>query len=102
MRASGWIPELPGTGVGHHDDRGGAVVERTGVAGGHAAALAEDRLELGELLERRLAARAVVLGHGAGAARKLIGTISRLEEPVVLGGNRSLLAAQSESIHLLT
>ena len=39
--------ELAGPGVGHDDQRGGAVVERAAVAGGDRAVGAEDRLEPG-------------------------------------------------------
>ena len=39
-------PELGGPGVGHDDDRGGAVVERAAVAGGDHAVGTEDRLQL--------------------------------------------------------
>ena len=53
--------ELGGLGVGHDDDRGGAVVERAAVAGGHDAVGAEDRLELRDLLVGDAGARAVVL-----------------------------------------
>ena len=39
--------ELAGPGVGHDDDRRGAVVERTAVAGGDGAVGAEDRCSAG-------------------------------------------------------
>ena len=52
--------ELAGLGVAHHDDGGGAVVERAGVAGGDGPTLPEHRVEGGQLLER---------GAGAGVRR---------------------------------
>ena len=53
--------ELVRLGVAHHDHRGRAVVQRARVAGGHLAVGTEHRLQLGELLDRRAVARAVVL-----------------------------------------
>jgi hypothetical protein len=49
--------------VGHHEHRGGAVVERAGVAGRDRAVGPERGLELGELLHRRARAGAVVAPH---------------------------------------
>ena len=53
--------QLLGLGVAHQQHRGGAVVERAGVAGGDAAA-AEGLRQFGELLQGRGGAGAVVLG----------------------------------------
>jgi hypothetical protein len=47
----------------HHEHRGGAVVERAGVARGDRALRVERRLELRQHLDRRAGPRAVVLGH---------------------------------------
>ncbi|MBI2705291.1 MAG: SDR family oxidoreductase [Actinobacteria bacterium] len=47
--------------VTHHDNRGGAVVQRAGVAGSDRPVGAEHRLQLGQLLDRRPGTDAVVL-----------------------------------------
>ena len=85
--------ELAGPGVAHDDDRGRAVVERAGVAGRDRAALAEDRLELGQALEGGARPGAVVLGH-----HRAVGQGDRddlpLEEAVLLGGHGPGLGQQ--------
>ena len=63
IRARGRSPSSVGLVGRHHEHGGGAVVQRTGVAGRDLAVLLERRVELGELLEGRARARAVVLGH---------------------------------------
>ena len=93
--------ELARTCVRHDHDRGRAVVERAGVARCHGAVLAEDRLELGELLEGGLATGTVVLGHSSATVGQFDGHDLAIEEAVVLRGDRTLLAAQRESVHLL-
>ena len=87
----------------HEHEAGGAVVAAGRVAGGDAAALLEDRLELGQLLQ-------------AGAARVLVGVEDRrralasrdlhrhdlVREAAALdGGDGALLAAQRERVLLL-
>ena len=71
--------QLLGLGVAHQQHRGGAVVERAGVAGGDAAA-AEGLGQFGELLQGRGGAGAVVLGD-LGAVGSFTGTISRSKKP---------------------
>ena len=83
MRASGVMPSCLGLGVAHHDHRGGAVVERAGVAGRHGPALAEDRLQAGEALEGRAGPRAVVLGHHRAVGERDRDDLA-LEEAVLL------------------
>ena len=90
--------ELLRLGVAHDDERGGAVVERAGVAGRDGAGLAEHRLERLHLLQRRAGPRAVVLAHhGAVGQRdrrdlaleeavgdRLLGAVLALDAPLVL------------------
>ena len=81
--------------VAHHDDRRGAVVERARVARRDLAAGLERGLERGELLERRLGPRAVVL-RDAVPRRDLA-----LEEAGLLRRDRALLRALREAVHVL-
>ena len=100
MRASGVMPELAGAVVGHHHHRGGAVVERAGVARGDRPVLAEHRLEGGEHLDGGARPGAVVAGHGGA-----VGTLHRddlaVEEAVGLRLHRAVLTARREAVHLL-
>ena len=100
MRASGDRPSCSAFVSLITIDRGGAVVERAGVAGGDLAVGAEHRLQLGELLDGGAGAGAVVLGHdgavGEGDRRDLA-----VEEPTLLGGDGPLLRAGAPLVHLL-
>ena len=64
IRARGFRPSASGFVLGHDQDRGGAVVERAGVAGGDRAVGLEDGLERRELLHRRAGPRPVVAQDG--------------------------------------
>ena len=61
MRASGVEPVRLHRRFRGDDHGGGAVVDAGGVAGGHRAVVAERRLQLGELLERGVRPRMLVL-----------------------------------------
>ncbi|MCY1291636.1 hypothetical protein D9M70_408330 [compost metagenome] len=79
----------------------GAVVDARGVAGGDAAALAEGRAQLGQLLQGGVAARVLVLLDEFRRALAL-GNLHRDDFPgqaaIGLGGGGALLAAQGEGI----
>ncbi len=75
----------------HHQQRGGAVVERACVAGGHRAALGVERgLELGEHLRGRAGPRPRVLGHLRPVGERHRHDLG-VELAGLLGGDRALL-----------
>ena len=87
--------------LGGQHERSGAVVDAGGVARGVGSALG-DRLELGQRLERRLGARALVALDGRLA---LLGGHRHggdlLREPALVGGlHGELMAAQREAIQI--
>jgi hypothetical protein len=61
MRASGSRPRRLGLGFAHQDDRGGAVIDAGGIAGGDGAVLVEGGAQLGKRIERRAMADIFVL-----------------------------------------
>jgi len=80
--------QLAGALLARHDDAGRAVVDLRGVAGRDGPALAKDRLELGEPLERRVGARALV-GVDRDRVALRLGHLDRddlVVEPARLGG----------------
>ena len=90
--------------LGSEDHRRGAVVDAGGVAGGDGAGVADDRLELGEIVERRIGARMLVLvDHDrAGLAARRFDRDDLLGEIAGGGGARgALLRAQRERILVL-
>ena len=104
MRACGFRPSSRAFSSRHHQHRGGAVVERAGVAGRDGAVRLEGRLQLRELLHRRAGARAVVLGDdrlgdvdlvallvGVVCSGTTTGTISAVEVAGLLRRDRALL-----------
>ena len=91
-------PEVPGAGVAHHDHRGGAVVERAGVAGGHLTVGTEDRLQLRQLLGRGAGPRAVVLADD-GAGRRGDGRDLAVPVAALLVGHGPLLRQGGELVH---
>ena len=100
MRASGVIPRSRRLRVAHHDDRGRAVVERARVPGGDLAVGTEHRLQLRELLDRRVGPRAVVLADH-GAVGQLDGDDLALEEAPLLCLDGAVLRQRRELVHLL-
>ena len=100
IRARGREAERRGARLGHHQRGGGAVVERAGVAGRHAAAVAEDRLQAARA-SRRVDAGARRLVGSMQRRRSATGTISRALNPLSRAGARALLGALGEAVHLL-
>ena len=98
MRARGRQAQLLGLGVAHQQHRGGAVVERAGVAGGDAAA-AEGLGQFGELLQGRGGARAVVLGDLGAVGQRHRDDLA-VEEAVLLGAHGQFLRALRELVHV--
>ena len=88
------IAQRPGLLLGHQQHRRRAVGERRGVAGGHrAVAAVEDRLELGERLERGVGPDAVVAGeHLVHAAAAEPGSDLGGEPPIGRGRRGPLVA----------
>ena len=74
--------------------RGGAVGQRGRVARGHggALALAEHRLELGELVHRAVRAQVLVLGHALERGDQVV------EEAAVVGGGEPVVAARGQLV----
>ena len=99
MRASGSEAELGSLGVGHHHNRGGAVVERAAVARGDQAVGAEHGLEVGHGLVGDPGARAVVGRDHRAVGRRHRGDLPR-PEPVVDGLLGEVLAAYAELVEL--
>ena len=95
-----------GLGGLHQHDGGGAVGQLAGVAGGDVVALAADRLQLGQALERRRRAVALVPVDDVVDDRLLLRlAVDELhlrrhrhdllgEQPVLLGGGHALLGLQ--------
>src|SRR5207244_3060339 len=93
-------PEVAGARVAHHDYGRRAVVERAAVPGRDLAVGTEHRLQLRELLGRRVGPRAVVLvDHGA--VRQLDGDDLALEEAPLLCLDGAVLRQGGELVHLL-
>src|SRR5439155_19966919 len=88
---------------GRDDDRGPAVVELRGVAGGDRAALFERRLQLREALEGRLARRLVLVDHGdrALAPGHLDADELGVERAVLLRGECLLVRRCREAVLIL-
>src|SRR3954453_13917998 len=86
--------------VRHHEHGGGAVVERTRVARGHAAVLLERRLQRLQLLESAVGPRSVVLVHTAA-----VGQLHRddlaVEEALVARLHCQLLRALRVLVHVV-
>src|SRR4051794_7127136 len=80
--------QLARTLLARDDDRGGAVVDPAGVAGGDRPALAEDRLQAGQLLRARARTRVLVAGE-LGERDELVG-----EAAGGVGGRPALLGAE--------
>jgi hypothetical protein len=98
-RARGTSPEPLDRRSARDEDRGGAVVQRAGVARRDDRAAGDDRAEAREHLEGRLGARSLVDEHLAavrGHAHDL-----GLEPPGGDGGRGPLLAAQGEGVGVL-
>ena len=90
-------------GPGHHQRRC-AVREARGVAGGHRAAGREGWLELGQHLDCRVGARALVgvdNARGALATGHRDGHDLRLKAALLSGGHRALVAAGRALVLLL-
>ena len=90
----------PGTFLGRHDQRGGAIVDAGCVAGGDGAGIAERGLQLRQHFQRGVGAQVfIVFDHRValaaldGDGRDLLG-----EEPAVLRFFRSLLAGVGELV----
>src|SRR5579884_412070 len=85
------------------DDRGRAVVDAGGIAGGHGAVGAHDRLELRERLEVGRAGMLVLFDDDglALALGDLDGDDLRPKPPIRLGRGRLLLAAEGERVLVL-
>ena len=96
--------ELGGLGVAHDHHRGGAVVQRAGVAGGDLAVGPEHRLQVGEALGGGAGPDAVVAGDGDRLALVVDG-VDRgdlvLPEAVLERGGGPLLREGGELVHLL-
>ncbi|MFK4520055.1 hypothetical protein ABIF20_007420 [Bradyrhizobium japonicum] len=83
------------------DDRGRAVIDAGGVAGGHGAGIAHDRLQFCQTFERRLRAWMLVLvdrnraglAAGNGDRRDFLGEITRRDRRA-----RALLRADGEGV----
>src|SRR5262249_22998266 len=98
--------ELLRLAVGHDHDRGAAVVDARGVAGGDAASVGlEGRTQWLQLLRRRAGARMLVDLEPEGFALLRTGDLDRhdliLEVPALDGGGRLLLALGRELVLLL-
>ena len=101
MRASGVMPSSLGLGVAHHDDRGGAVVQRAGVAGGDRAVGPEHRLQRRRASRRwcrRGGRRPCVTTVPSGV---VTGVISRSKKPFSCDSTGPLLRPGGELVHLL-
>src|SRR4029077_18192351 len=97
----GWLyAELLGPAVGHHNHRGGAVVERARVARSHGAVLAERGLERRQDFHRRSWSRAVVLGEHLAVGQRH-GDDLAVEEAVVAGLHRRVLALHRVTVLFL-
>ncbi len=90
-------PQLRGRIGRRDDDAGGAVVDLRRVAGRDGAALAEDRRQLGEALERRVGARALVGVDRVAAVDGDRGDLA-LEDAGVARRDRRLVRAQREAV----
>ena len=86
--------------LGHHERRGGAVVERAGVAGRHTSAVAKGGLQLREAVQRRAGPRRLVLLQ-VPAADELHRRDLACAEAAVPGLARAFLRALGEAVHLL-
>ncbi len=90
-----------GLGLAHDDDRGRAVGDLRGGAGGDRAVLGEGRAQLAEGLDGRLGADALVLGEEdrvALALRDLDRGDLGLEEAVLLGRGRTLVGLGTDLV----
>ena len=87
-------PVLRRPGVAAQQHGRGAVGERRRVAGGHrrALALAEDRRERGQLLQRGVGAQVGVAGDAE------VGRDEVVEEPVLVGGGEPLVRTQGQLV----
>ena len=96
-RASGVMPCVADRGLRGEQQRGAAVDDAGGVAGGDAAVLAEGGGELRQPLERRIRAHVVVLRRTPPRPLRDVistGTTSSRSRPASPGGVRQLLAAK--------
>ena len=95
------MPSSPRLGVRHHDHRGGAVVERAGVAGGDLAVGPEHRLAGWPASRRWCPGR----GPSSLVTTVAVGQRDRgdlpVEEAALLGGDGPLLGPGGELVHLL-
>ena len=106
MRAIGCEAELLRAFGGHHDERGGAIVHRRGVAGGHGAVLLERRLQgaqgFGAWCRRAPTRPGRRRAGRPSSAESATGSISSLNRAGVVRGGGLLVAVGGVRILLVT